>query len=183
MRQTVEYSARTGACNPTEPCPGQLPVTVAAGSDGAPAIRVDHDRVRLTWCDGSRDFVRIVPVADYTGIVISVEQDEIGEVAHVSLRHADRSFDVLLHSAREDHEISDLMRAWAIWADCLDVPRLVEMADGSLEHVPHSAGRRPMPRRAAPRRVNRHFRSHRPNVMGGLVPGARVAGVEIIARR
>lgn len=185
MRQMADTSAGRSPRAQIEPCPGQLPahVSVRDENDSGPSILLDGERARLTWNSDGRELVRIVPLGDYIGLVIAVETDSEGEVARVTLRHDDRTLDVPLHEARYDHEINDLMRAWGIWADSLGVERLVEMADGALETVEQAAGRQSVRRRTAPRRVNRHFRTRRPNVMQGFVPDGALAGTEIIARR
>lgn len=163
------------------PCPGALPAKCQPRVPNVGAMLIDEGCVRIE--DGA--VTHMVALNQYQGVVISTVSAPSAEVAIVEVRHADPTKSAILYGISDDAEISDLLYAWQMWGERLDLPRFVEMPDGSLCAPPPDLSRSDtfdLP--AEPRRHNRHYRTRRPQSVGVRVfrphPGCNLGLERII---
>ena len=168
--------------------PLRFEVSDKAADERKRSVELTRERVVVHRAVRGIKMAVTVPVADYLGIAIRMEQaahDDEGAVMLV-LEHRDPGLSLPLYRA---HDGADIVAEWQAWARVLRLPLLVVESDGRLREAFVRIG---AVRIAAPtwrRRRRSAIRARRPSILlrrktGGSIAGATVHGGEreIIAR-
>jgi hypothetical protein len=185
----AQCCAGTGSADRLDPfaLPIRFAAPDAAADGGERRVTLDCDRVVLDRMVRSVAMRIAVPLSTFSGVALRVAPD--GEPDHdlvdVVLAHRDRALDVPLLSGVDD---ADGLDAWRQWSHALQLPLLVEDADGRRIKPEASPGfillGRPRARRGRGFLKGRRTRFQAKRRTGALTPQTPVhrGEREIIAR-
>lgn len=139
MRQRMLNGSDQASVVAGVPLPVQLPVRFSLEEpDGARThIKLFDDNVAITTSPGGAEITQLIPMRDFVGVIVGVNNVGDSEHAFVALRHKAGKFgqigDIPLVMTQDDHDVQGLLAYWREWADILFLPAFVEMPEGRLE--------------------------------------------------